>query len=149
MVPSLVGNTVECDGCVSFMRRTATAHAEPTSKRSEADLTRRRKMKRIALLILVSAIALPAQPRRTAGPRELSSVLRQTANFQESVAPRPKSALVDPSDRVFVDVLSGGGWETLMTFVNMSNARAHYTLTFYDDNGNPVNVPLTKPDGSV
>jgi hypothetical protein len=106
-------------------------------------------MKRIALLILASGIVLPAQPRRTAGPRELSSVPRQTANFQESVAPRPRSALVDPFDRVFVDVLSGGGWETLMTFVNMSNAPAQFTLTFYDDNGNPVKVPLTNPDGSV
>jgi hypothetical protein len=57
--------------------------------------------------------------------------------------------LVDPNDRVFVDVLAGGGWETLMTFVNMSNAPARFTLTFYDDNGNPVMVPLTNPDGSV
>jgi hypothetical protein len=56
---------------------------------------------------------------------------------------------VDPSDRVFVDVLSGGGWETLITFVNMSNTRAQFTLTFYDDNGNPMKVPLTNPDGSV
>jgi hypothetical protein len=39
--------------------------------------------------------------------------------------------------------------ETLMTFVNMSNARAQFTVTFYDDNGNPVKVPLTNPDGSV
>jgi hypothetical protein len=105
-------------------------------------------MKRIALLILVSGVLLPAQPRRTGGPRALSSAPRQTANFQ-SAAPRPKSALVDPLDRVFPDVLAGGGWETLMTFVNMSNASAHFTLTFYDDNGNPMNVPLTNPDGSV
>jgi hypothetical protein len=105
-------------------------------------------MKRIALLILASAVLLPAQPRRTAAPRELSSAPRQTANFREGVA-RPKSALVDPFDRVFADVLAGGGWETLMTFVNMSNAPAHFTLTFYDDNGNAVNMPLTNPDGSV
>src|SRR6266700_2573721 len=106
-------------------------------------------MKRIALLILAGGIALPAQTRRTAGPRELSLVPRQTANLQESAAPRPRSALVERSDRVFVDVLSGGGWETLLTFVNMSNAPAQFTLTFYDDNGNPVKVPLTNPDGSV
>ena len=105
-------------------------------------------MKRIALLILASVIVLPAQSRRTAGPSELSSLPRQTAHFQEAKA-RPKSALVDPADRVFVDVLSGGGWETLITFVNMSNTGAQFTLTFYDDNGNPLKVPLTNPDGSV
>jgi hypothetical protein len=105
-------------------------------------------MKRIALLILVSAAVLPAQPRRADGPRRLSVVPRQTANFQAS-APRPKSALVDPLDQVFPDVLAGGGWETLMTFVNMSSTPARFTLTFYDDNGNPVNMPLTNPDGSV
>jgi hypothetical protein len=105
-------------------------------------------MKRIALLIFAGGILLQAQPRRAAGSRELSSVPRQAAHFQESVA-RPRSALVDPADRVFADVLSGGGWETLMTFVNMSNAAAQFTLTFYDDNGNPVNVPLVNPDGSV
>jgi hypothetical protein len=106
-------------------------------------------MKRIAFLILLSAVLLPAQPRRTDGSRALSSAPRQTANFTESATPRPRSALVDPLDRVFADVLAGGGWETLMTFVNMSNAPAHFTLTFYDDNGNPVNMPLTNPDGSV
>ena len=105
-------------------------------------------MIRIAWLILFCAVVLPAQPRRTVGPRQSSSSPRQTANIQ-SVAPRPKSALVDPLDRVFPDVLAGGGWETLMTFVNMSSAPARFTLTFYDDNGNPVNMPLTNPDGSV
>jgi hypothetical protein len=105
-------------------------------------------MKRIALLILASGIVLSAQPRRAVGPRELSSMPRRTANFQQA-APRPKSALVDPADRVFADVLAGGGFETLMTFINMSSAPAQFTLTFYDDNGNPVLVPLTNPDGSV
>jgi hypothetical protein len=106
-------------------------------------------MKRIALLVLTGGIVLSAQPKRTASARELSALPRQTANFRESVVPRPNSALVDPFDRVFADVLAGGGWETLMTFVNMSNAPARFTLTFYDDNGNPVKVPLTNPDGSV
>ena len=105
-------------------------------------------MKRIVFLILISGFVLPAQPRRTARLHELPEAPRQTANFTEAAA-RPRSALVDPFDRVFVDVLAGGGWETLITFVNMSNARAQFTLTFYDDNGNPMRVPLTNPDGSV
>jgi hypothetical protein len=105
-------------------------------------------MKRIALLFLAGGILLSAQPRRTPGPRDLSSAPRRTANFRAS-APRPRSALVDPNDRVFADVLAGGGWETLMTFINMSGSPAQFTLTFYDDNGNPVLVPLTNPDGSV
>src|SRR5260370_32479090 len=72
----------ECDGCVSFMLRSATAPAERTSKRSEPELLGGAKVKRIALLILAGGIVLPAQPRRTADPSELSLVPRQTAHFQ-------------------------------------------------------------------
>jgi hypothetical protein len=93
-------------------------------------------MKRVALLILAGCIAVSAQPRRT-------------AQFRESPAPRPKSALVDPNDRVFPDIVAGGGWETLVSFVNMLGSPAQFTLTFYDDNGNPVRMPLVNPDGSV
>jgi hypothetical protein len=93
-------------------------------------------MKRIALLILAGSIVLSAQPRRT-------------AQFRESLVPRPKSAQVDPNDLVLLDVAAGGGWETLITFVNMSGSPAQFTLTFYDYNGNPTPMPLSNPDGSV
>jgi hypothetical protein len=93
-------------------------------------------MKRNALLIMAGLCVLSAQPRHT-------------ASFYQNISPRPKSALVDPNDRVFPDIVAGGGWETIITFVNMSGVPAHFTLTFYDDDGNPLNVPLANPDGSV
>src|SRR5262245_60184534 len=93
-------------------------------------------MKRIALLLLVAIIGLSAQSKRT-------------TTFRQSISPRPNSALVDPNDRVFADIVAGGGWETIITFVNMSSSRARFTLTFYDDNGNPLNLPFANPDGSI
>jgi hypothetical protein len=57
--------------------------------------------------------------------------------------------VVDPNDRVFPDLVAGGGWETLITFVNMSTSPTQFTMTFYDDNGNPLPMPLVNSDGSV
>src|SRR5260370_34161193 len=93
-------------------------------------------MKRFALLILAGSLVVTAQPRHT-------------AQFRQSLAPRPLSALVDPNDRVFPDIVEGGGWETVITLVNMSGSPAQFTLTFYDDTGNPAPMPLLNPDGSV
>jgi hypothetical protein len=93
-------------------------------------------MKRLAFLIL-------------AGYSVLSALPRHVASFHQNASPRPSSALVDPNDRVFSDVVAGGGWETIITFVNMSGSPAQFTLTFYDDNGNLLKMPLVIPDGSV
>jgi hypothetical protein len=93
-------------------------------------------MKRIAFLFLTGVLVLTAQPRHS-------------SKFLQNAAPRPKSALVDPNDRVFADVIAGGGWETIITFVNMSTSSTQFTITFYDDNGNPLPMPLVNPDGSV
>ena len=98
-------------------------------------------MKRIALLLLVGLMALAAAPR----PAERAS----TAKFHNSSSPRPSSALVDPQDRVLNDLAAGGGWETIITFINMSGAPAAFTLTFYDDNGNFRVMPLLNSDGSL
>jgi len=91
-------------------------------------------MKRLALLLLAGSIVALAQPGHT-------------TRFHQSLAPRPMSALVDANDRVFPDIVAGGGWETLITFINMSSSPAQFTLTFYDDNGNPTPMPLLNPDG--
>jgi hypothetical protein len=87
-------------------------------------------------LILCSLSAFSAQPKRS-------------ARFHQNTLPRPASALVDVNDRVFPDIVAGGGWETIFTFVNMSTAPSQFTLTFYDGNGNPVDMPLLNYDGSV
>ena len=94
-------------------------------------------MKYVALFFLAGMITVAGQPQRS-------------TNFRKSAAqPRPSSALVDPDDRVFTDLAAGGGWETIITFINMSGSVAKFTLTFYDDNGNDLPLPLLNPDGSV
>ena len=93
-------------------------------------------MKRVVLLFLTSLVLLSGQPRHL-------------GRFRPNATPRPKSALVDPNDRVFPDIAAGGGWETIITFINMSSSQSRFTLTFYDDNGNPLPMPLANPDGSV
>ena len=93
-------------------------------------------MKRSLLLFLTGLVTLAGQPRHA-------------VNFHKNPVPRPSSALVDPADRVFSDIVAGGGWETIITLVNMSGAPSRFTLTFYDDNGNAANMPLVNTDGSV
>jgi hypothetical protein len=93
-------------------------------------------MKPTLFLILAGAMVLSAQPRHV-------------ARFHQSASPKPQSALVDPNDRVFPDLVAGGGWETIITFVNMSSTPAQFTVTFYDDSGNLLRMPLLNFDGSI
>lgn len=93
-------------------------------------------MKTIMLLFLAVAVSGSAQPR-------------QSAKFREHTSARPKSALVDSTDRVFADIVTGGGFETILTFINMSSSPSSFTVTFYDDDGNAVPLPLVNGDGSV
>jgi hypothetical protein len=40
-------------------------------------------------------------------------------------------------------VASGGGWQTTFTLVNTGTASAHVQLSFFDNNGNALSLPLT------
>ena len=42
-------------------------------------------------------------------------------------------------------VASGGGWGTTFTLVNVDTVQAQATLSFVDDNGHPLSLPLTFP----
>jgi len=42
-------------------------------------------------------------------------------------------------------VASGGGWGTTFTLVNVDTVQAQATLSFFDDSGHPLNLPLTFP----
>jgi len=42
-------------------------------------------------------------------------------------------------------VTYNGGWNTTVTLVNTGTSQTTPTLSFYDDNGNPLAVPLTYP----
>ena len=40
-------------------------------------------------------------------------------------------------------VASGGGWQTTFTLVNTGTSPAQAQMSFFDDNGNPLSLPLT------
>jgi hypothetical protein len=41
---------------------------------------------------------------------------------------------------VLAEIADGGGIQTTLTLVNLDSLPAPYTLTFYDDNGNPLTL---------
>ena len=47
----------------------------------------------------------------------------------------------------FAHVVSGGGWTTTFTIHNTGSATAGVHLQFYGDNGSPLSLPLTFPQG--
>jgi len=47
-----------------------------------------------------------------------------------------------PDHRTISHVASGGGWKTVMTLVNLSSAAASVTVTFQDDTGLALTLPL-------
>ena len=40
-------------------------------------------------------------------------------------------------------IVSGGGWRSIFTVVNTGTTAANITLSFFDDGGNPLSLPLT------
>ena len=44
---------------------------------------------------------------------------------------------------------SGGGWKTTVVLLNNGAAQAQAQVNFFDDNGNPLILPLTFPQGAI
>jgi hypothetical protein len=42
-------------------------------------------------------------------------------------------------------VTSGGGWKSTITLINTGSASEEAVVSFYDDNGNPLSLPVTYP----
>jgi len=57
----------------------------------------------------------------------------------------PVLANVQPGTGSMAHVTYNGGWETTITLVNTGTAQATPTLSFYDDDGSPLAVPLSYP----
>ena len=55
------------------------------------------------------------------------------------VSPR---AYLMPGDISFAHIAVGGWWRTQFFLVNMSQNQINYTLFFFDDNGNPMTLPI-------
>lgn len=77
---------------------------------------------------------------------QIEDNIRATASQKQSsvlssrgLAAKPQS-LVFSSDTILPHLAAGGGWETTIVFVNMSDKEVQYTQSFYDPAGKPWNV---------
>jgi hypothetical protein len=55
----------------------------------------------------------------------------------------PVLANVTSGGGAMAHVASGGGWQTTFTLVNTGTSSAQVQLSFFDDSGNPISLPLT------
>ncbi len=53
------------------------------------------------------------------------------------------------SGGLLAHIAVGAGWQTTFVLVNTGTTSGGANLTFYDDNGNPLFLPLTSPDSSA
>lgn len=58
--------------------------------------------------------------------------------------PTRRSAVVDPTDRIFPQIITGQGWETRMVLVNVGGTDVNFTEGFGDVNGNPMKVTFSE-----
>ena len=55
----------------------------------------------------------------------------------------------DAVDGTMAQVASGGGWQTTFTLSNTGTAAANVELSFFDNNGDPLSLPLTSLDSGT
>jgi hypothetical protein len=72
------------------------------------------------------------------------SVLGLRANGA-AITTLPVLANVGTAGGTMAQVASGNGWQTLFTLVNTGATAANATVKFFDDNGNPLSLPLSFP----
>jgi len=61
----------------------------------------------------------------------------------------PLAAINVTSNITLVHIADGLQWTTTFTIVNLDTVQASYTLYFYDDNGNPLNLSIEGPAGAA
>jgi virginiamycin B lyase len=61
----------------------------------------------------------------------------------------PALANVGTTGGSIAHLASGNGWETTFVLVNTGGSAAQATLNFFDDNGNPLPMPLTFPQSQT
>ena len=74
--------------------------------------------------------SIPAEGNRIFGQPAVSS----------PVGSADRNAFVGPTDGVFPHLATGGGWETIIVILNMSNASVPFKMRFYGQDGNPMPV---------
>jgi len=69
-------------------------------------------------------------------------VAAQASGGFQSSAPANTAASI-------AQIASAGGWDTTITLVNLSTFPVGAVMNFFDDAGNPLNLPFTFPQGSI
>lgn len=72
------------------------------------------------------------------------SVLGLRANGA-AITTLPVLANVSTGGGLMAHIASGGGWQTIITLVNTGASSTQAQLNFYDENGNPMTLPLLFP----
>ena len=74
-------------------------------------------------------------------------LVRSPAISKNRASTASRSAYVQSSDMIFPHFATGGGWETILVLVNLTNAKIDFTQSFYDTAGNPMAVTFKSVPG--
>jgi hypothetical protein len=88
------------------------------------------------------------QPFACGGPFGISAGPDGAIWFTETAGGKIGRAALSSGSSSMAQLASGGGWTTTITLTNTGASPAQAVLSFLDNNGNPLQLPLTFPQGS-
>jgi hypothetical protein len=98
-----------------------------------------------ATVLLLSVFLGATMAQTTSDPPNPPETQESGSTGAKTVQPR---AYLVPNDVSFAHIAVGGVWRTAFYITNMSGSRIPYTLSFYDDNGNAMSVPVLGANGT-
>src|SRR3954470_17100612 len=96
----------------------------------------------VILLLSLASIGANAQMSVQAAPEEKNTVV---SSYRGSYS---KQVFVDSTSQVFPHLATGGGWETVIVIVNMSNVSVPFSMNFFGEDGLPLAVSFRDYPGS-
>lgn len=81
---------------------------------------------------------------------QVQTAARADAPFTNTKQSAPRQAFITDRDVVFPHLAIGGGWETVIVIVNMSNRRVDYRIHYFDQGGVPMRTTIRNyPSGEL
>src|SRR4051812_39550213 len=96
----------------------------------------------VILLLSLASIGANAQMSVQAAPEEKNTIV---SSYRGSYS---KQVFVDSTSQVFPHLATGGGWETVIVIVNMSNVSVPFSMNFFGEDGLPLAVSFRDYPGS-
>jgi len=98
--------------------------------------------------IILGCLTVMGQEIRPIPPAD-HPVIRDHAVDRATGSKQPLN-YVQPNDKIFPHLATGGGWETVIVVVNLSDSAVDYNQYFYDTAGKPLAVTFrTIPDDRI